>query len=169
VGLVENVLWGKGLTENVRIPSYGGRGIKLLKKPSYDVPILEITILSVLFILHWLQKTKLLFADMLHPFTYFSGPETLPPITQDAMILSATEDNTVDTCQNASSSDLLALAHDFVSIRVSETVDRDGLREVKVTDNKNLLAQSSMQAAFSIDSGMCTVFLVSGTYALRSG
>jgi len=29
--LVENVKWGRGLAENVRIPSYGGRGLKLLK------------------------------------------------------------------------------------------------------------------------------------------
>jgi len=25
------VMWGRGLPENVRIPSYGGRGLKLLK------------------------------------------------------------------------------------------------------------------------------------------
>jgi len=38
-GLVENVIWGRGLAENARIPSYiiGGRGLKLLKKPSYDI------------------------------------------------------------------------------------------------------------------------------------
>jgi len=36
--LVENVIWGKGLAENVRISSYRGRGLKLLlKKPSYDI------------------------------------------------------------------------------------------------------------------------------------
>jgi len=29
-GLVENGIWGR-LSENVRIPSYGGRGLKLLK------------------------------------------------------------------------------------------------------------------------------------------
>jgi len=26
-GLVENVIWGKGLAENVRIPSYKGEGV----------------------------------------------------------------------------------------------------------------------------------------------
>jgi len=37
-GLVENVIWGEGLAENVRIPSHMGReGLKLLKKPSYDI------------------------------------------------------------------------------------------------------------------------------------
>jgi len=36
-GLVENVTWGRGLAENVRIPLYGGRGLKLLKKPPYDI------------------------------------------------------------------------------------------------------------------------------------
>jgi len=35
--LVENVIWREGLAENVRIPSYGGRDLKLLKKPSYDI------------------------------------------------------------------------------------------------------------------------------------
>jgi len=30
-GLVENVIRGEGLAENVRIPLYGGRGLKLLK------------------------------------------------------------------------------------------------------------------------------------------
>jgi len=30
-----------GLAENVRIPSYGGRGLKLLKNPSYDILIFE--------------------------------------------------------------------------------------------------------------------------------
>jgi len=30
--LVQNVIWGEGLAENVRIPSYGGGGLKLLKK-----------------------------------------------------------------------------------------------------------------------------------------
>jgi len=30
-GLAENVVWGKGLAKNVRIPSYEGRGLKLLK------------------------------------------------------------------------------------------------------------------------------------------
>jgi len=34
-GLVENVIWGRELFENVRIPSYRGRELKLLKKPSY--------------------------------------------------------------------------------------------------------------------------------------
>jgi len=28
---------GRGLAENVRIPSYRERGLKLLKKPSYDI------------------------------------------------------------------------------------------------------------------------------------
>jgi len=28
---------GRELAENVRIPSYRGRGLKLLKKPSYDI------------------------------------------------------------------------------------------------------------------------------------
>jgi len=28
---------GRELVENVRIPSYGGRGLKLLKKPSYYI------------------------------------------------------------------------------------------------------------------------------------
>jgi len=32
--LVENVIWERGLAENVRIPLYGGRDQKLLKKPS---------------------------------------------------------------------------------------------------------------------------------------
>jgi len=36
-GLVENVIWGSGLAENIRIPSYGGWGLKLLKKPSFDI------------------------------------------------------------------------------------------------------------------------------------
>jgi len=35
--LVENVIWGVELAENVRIPSYRGRGRKLLKKPSYII------------------------------------------------------------------------------------------------------------------------------------
>jgi len=34
-GLVENVIW-RGLAENVRIPSYGRGGLKLLKKPNSD-------------------------------------------------------------------------------------------------------------------------------------
>jgi len=36
-GLVEKVIWGRGLTENVRIPSYEGGGLKLLKKTSFDI------------------------------------------------------------------------------------------------------------------------------------
>jgi len=40
-GLVENVIWGmrgRRLTENVRIPSYGGEGSKnCSKKPSFDI------------------------------------------------------------------------------------------------------------------------------------
>jgi len=36
-GLVENVIWREGLAGNVRIPSYRGRVLKLLKKPSYDI------------------------------------------------------------------------------------------------------------------------------------
>jgi len=38
-GLVENVIIceGRWLAENVRISSYGGGGLKLLKKPSYDI------------------------------------------------------------------------------------------------------------------------------------
>jgi len=35
--LVENVIWWEELAENVRIPSYGKRGLKLFKKPSYDI------------------------------------------------------------------------------------------------------------------------------------
>jgi len=35
--LVENVIWREGLAKNVRISSYGGGGIKLLKKPSYGI------------------------------------------------------------------------------------------------------------------------------------
>jgi len=37
-GLFENVIRGRRLAENVRIPSYRrGGGLKLLKKPSYDI------------------------------------------------------------------------------------------------------------------------------------
>jgi len=36
-GEVENVIWGEGSVENIKIPSYGGGGLKLLKKPSYDI------------------------------------------------------------------------------------------------------------------------------------
>jgi len=35
-GLVENVIWGEGLAEN-RIPSYRGRGSKMLKKLLCDI------------------------------------------------------------------------------------------------------------------------------------
>jgi len=36
--LVEIIIWGEGLAENVRIPSYGEReALKLLKKTSYDI------------------------------------------------------------------------------------------------------------------------------------
>jgi len=31
-GLVENVIWGRGLAENVRIPSYRGEGSKIAPK-----------------------------------------------------------------------------------------------------------------------------------------
>jgi len=30
--LVENVIWGEGLAENVRISSFGGRGSKIAQK-----------------------------------------------------------------------------------------------------------------------------------------
>jgi len=33
--MVENIIWGRGLAENVKIPSYGD--LKLLKKPSIDI------------------------------------------------------------------------------------------------------------------------------------
>jgi len=36
-GLVENVIWGRGMAENVRIPSCGGKGPKLFKKTFYDI------------------------------------------------------------------------------------------------------------------------------------
>jgi len=36
-GLVENVIWGKGLAENVKYRHMRGGGLKLLKKPSYDI------------------------------------------------------------------------------------------------------------------------------------
>jgi len=35
--VVENVIWGEGLAENVRIASYWERSLKLLKKTSYDI------------------------------------------------------------------------------------------------------------------------------------
>jgi len=36
--LIENTSYGgRGLAENVRIPSYAKRGLKLLKKLSYDI------------------------------------------------------------------------------------------------------------------------------------
>jgi len=31
-GVVENIIWGRGLAENVRIPSYRGRGSKITQK-----------------------------------------------------------------------------------------------------------------------------------------
>jgi len=34
---VKNAIWGRGLAENVRIPSYMGRGSKIAQKPSYDI------------------------------------------------------------------------------------------------------------------------------------
>jgi len=36
-GVVEHVIWEEGLAEIVRIPSYGGGGLKLLKNRSYDI------------------------------------------------------------------------------------------------------------------------------------
>jgi len=36
VGL-KRYIGGRGLAENVRIPSYAGEGLKLLIKPSYDI------------------------------------------------------------------------------------------------------------------------------------
>jgi len=39
-GLVENVIWGEELAENVRIPSYRGRGSKIAKKTSCDLNFL---------------------------------------------------------------------------------------------------------------------------------
>jgi len=37
----------RGLAENVRKPSYGGRGLKLLKKPSYVILTFPIRYISV--------------------------------------------------------------------------------------------------------------------------
>jgi len=31
-GLIENIIWGKGLAENVKIPSYKERGSKIAQK-----------------------------------------------------------------------------------------------------------------------------------------
>jgi len=36
-GLVENVIWGERLAKKVRIQLFRGRGLKLFKKPSYDI------------------------------------------------------------------------------------------------------------------------------------
>jgi len=36
-GLVENVIWGRGLETNVRIPSCWGRRSKIAQKPLYDI------------------------------------------------------------------------------------------------------------------------------------
>jgi len=36
-GLVENVIWGRGLAENVGIPSYGGRRSKIVKKKRHII------------------------------------------------------------------------------------------------------------------------------------
>jgi len=34
---IYGIMWGRWLVENVRIPSYRGRSVKLLKKTSYDI------------------------------------------------------------------------------------------------------------------------------------
>jgi len=46
-GLVKNVIWErKGLTENIRIPSYGGRKLKLPKKNHHM--IFERSLISIM-------------------------------------------------------------------------------------------------------------------------
>jgi len=59
--VVENVIWGRGLAENVRIPSYGGRGLKLLKKTLYDnCTFPNFAFFSYLYVIH--DKLALIFA-----------------------------------------------------------------------------------------------------------
>ena len=64
-----------------------------------------------------------------------------------------TKDNTAVPCPSAPTSDSLDLEHDFVSIRLSETTDSCGLREVKIADNKHVDDQTSSNQSVSTNSG----------------